>query len=289
VRQHSRMFRVPTLKYWFDEQRDSNIIGYSFPDIGDYNMHVFLDGEDIVGSPFHVICKPQLTRATKEVDQCFPRLLRFSGKGQKVNASLVALKPTSLNMNDVFVLDNWNCAYQWNPSGAVFLGTKALTILQATNDSRSISVGVKVIDNAWNANDPDVKNFWRLLGVEQIPNQSQLTNNTPNTFEPTLYRVESGPSGPKFTKVGSGPELKKSKLITPNTVMLLDTGFDLHIWDDKDKGKPAGDTPRTPRGGSLASQAPEAYIQQFSRPELLKVTKVMPGRESSLVKHFLVI
>lgn len=63
------MFRLPTLKYYFDEQRDSNIISYSFPDIGDYNMHVFLDGEDIIGSPFHVICKPQLN-GTSSISPC---------------------------------------------------------------------------------------------------------------------------------------------------------------------------------------------------------------------------
>jgi len=279
-RLHSRMFRLPTLKYYFDEQRDSNIISYSFPDIGDYNMHVFLDGEDIIGSPFHVICKPQLNAVAAEVDPSFPRLLRFTGKGQNIKSALVPLSVSSLNMNDCFVLDNWSVQYQWCASNSVFLVTKAVTMVQALNDSRSVSCSVKVIDNAWSQSDVEAKNFWSLFGLDAAPNQNTLTNNAPVTGDPTLYQIGGGIDNLQFSVVASGLGLKKSVFLKQKAIFLLDSGFDITIWE----GKGVTGDQRT-----MCNRAGAAFIKQFQKAELTKVTKVVQGRENSILRHFVLV
>lgn len=125
---------------------DFTTIEYLFPVAGDYSLHVATEtGEEISGSPFPILVGKLLSSVLRETDTSIPRLIRIDGKGQKLNTSWMPLSSHSLNLTDLFLLDNNSEIYQWSAKPTVFALNKAMALIRAIDESRKIRITHKVL------------------------------------------------------------------------------------------------------------------------------------------------
>lgn len=127
-------------------------------------VHITVDGSDIFGSPFHVICRQLLSSVRKAEDPSFPRLIRISGTDRsniktswvcftffffvlmcELTISKEPLSFESLNIHDIFIIDNYTHSYQWSYQPAVALLNKAITLVRAMAECRNASMQNKVV------------------------------------------------------------------------------------------------------------------------------------------------
>lgn len=255
-----------------------SVVKFSFPIAGEYKIHVTVEGSHIFGSPFHVTCRQLLTTAKKVKDMSFPRLIRVAGSGQAIQSSWEPLGFSSLNTEDLFIIDNFTNAYQWGLKPHVSLLNKALTLTRAIAESRNTPMQIKVVDDLWSF-DADAKVFWALLGITQRhPDQKTLTEGSHGQggdVQPVMYSIKMNVNKvPLFEKAGEGNALRASGVLLTTKSYLLDTGFDLHLWEGK----------RTE--WRINESIIDAYVLKFTRPKNLKVTSHVEGRENSIFLHF---
>jgi hypothetical protein len=253
---------------------------------GDFVLHVWLNDEEIQGSPFslHIAkeeSKPQpkeepkpqpkeepkpqpkeepkpqpkeepqppAVSSPREELNPFPRLLRVSGKGQNITVSLVPLSNTSLNSLDVFILDTGDKLIQWIGSGSgIFLRNKASQICRVIDDERASKVEISV----HNEGDRDLGEFWRILGGEITPSKDNSAPGDP----PHLLKVSDESGKMTFTSIAKGVNTLKKSMLNSNDTFVLDTGFEIFVWEGKKSNK---DEKR------FAAQAARAYVQQYKR------------------------
>lgn len=125
---------------------DFTSIEYLFPLAGDYSMHVATDaGEEFSGSPFPILVGRLLSSVLRETDNSIPRLIRIDGKGQKWNTTWMQLTPESLNLSDLFLLDNNSEIFQWGAKPSVFALNRAMALVRAIDESRKTRITHKVL------------------------------------------------------------------------------------------------------------------------------------------------
>jgi hypothetical protein len=124
---------------------DFTSIEYLFPLAGEYFLHVATDaGEEFSGSPFPIHVGKILSSVTRQKDDSVPRLICIDGKGQKFNTTWLALTPNSLNLSDLFLLDNGSEIFQWSAKPTVFALNKAMALVRAIDESRITRITHKV-------------------------------------------------------------------------------------------------------------------------------------------------
>jgi hypothetical protein len=261
---------------------------------GHFLLHVWMNGEEIEGSPFTVnIAKESKSQPSKEQPKAeapkeetkseapkeetkgeelnpFPRLLRVSGKGQNITISLVPLSNTSLNSSEVFILDTYDKLIQWIGSGSgIFLRNKASQICRVIDDERASKAEISV----HNEGDRDLGLFWRILGGEITPSKE---NPTPGDL-PHLLKISDESGKMTFTSVAKGVNVFKKSMLNSNDTFIFDTGFEIFVWEGKKSNKDEK---------KFAAQAARSYVQQYKRPANIKITRCMEGGENKVFNSF---
>lgn len=124
---------------------DFTSIEYLFPLAGEFMLHVATEtGDEISGSPFPITVGKLLSSVLRETDTSIPRLICIDGRGQKLSTTWTPLTSESLNLNDLFLLDNNSEIYQWSAKPGVFALNKAMALVRALDESRSTRITHKV-------------------------------------------------------------------------------------------------------------------------------------------------
>eukprot|EP01124_Arcella_intermedia_P036569 TRINITY_DN9608_c0_g1_i1.p1 TRINITY_DN9608_c0_g1~~TRINITY_DN9608_c0_g1_i1.p1 ORF type:complete len:875 (+),score=198.66 TRINITY_DN9608_c0_g1_i1:295-2625(+) len=115
---------------------------------GEYKLFVTVDGQQIRGSPFFVTIEPGREEDETSLNAGFPRLLRISTSGKTVLSTLVPLSGSSLNSDDVFLLDNELTIFQWNsPNSSRVLKLSAGQIVKVLNYDRRSALVHHIIEH----------------------------------------------------------------------------------------------------------------------------------------------
>jgi gelsolin len=198
----------------------------------------------------------------------FPRLIRFSGKGQAITASLVPCKNTSLNSNEVFLLDTGTKLIQWSgATSGIMLRNKCSSVVRVIDDERASGVKIEVHAEG----DQDLNEFWQVLGGPVTPVKDP--NATPGNA-PVLFRLTDANGQVEFVQVAQGSGIKRTLLSSDDT-FIFDVGFEIFVWE----GKKSNKTEK-----AYARQ----YRDQYNRPAQIKITRCMEGGENEVFEAFLV-
>eukprot|EP01126_Amoeba_proteus_P042882 TRINITY_DN4672_c0_g4_i8.p1 TRINITY_DN4672_c0_g4~~TRINITY_DN4672_c0_g4_i8.p1 ORF type:complete len:591 (-),score=153.57 TRINITY_DN4672_c0_g4_i8:288-1883(-) len=258
------------LKITQERHQDYYLVEYLFPEAGTYQISMWIEitenhVEEISGSPFPIVVGRLLSTVLLKSDRSLPRLILLQKQGNRIRTLWIPCRWQELNLMDTFLLDNTKEIFQWSAKANVFVVNKAMALVSAICQSRSVTVTHKVIDNPWIFGDADTVTWWSLLGVAgdesiPVPCKDTIRKNvhsySGDSFVPVLYNVgglmggdgggggggsssgggNSGSGGevtfnPTFSLIGKG-ELNYG-LLNTNNIMLLDTGFDIHVWEGK--------------------------------------------------------
>jgi len=173
-----------------------------------------------------------------------------------------------MNKTDVFILDTQDKIFQYNGKGSMFEKNRAAAIIKAIVDERNIKIEKEVIDEGHDA--PD---FWNILGgkPDDLPEES----NEP-LHAPQLFKLSDHSGEMVFEPLGQGKTIKKN-LLSTNDVMVLDTGFDIFVWEGRGASKSEK---------AFAPQAARKYCRDFKRPRELEVFRRMEGGENEIFELF---
>lgn len=209
----------------------------------------------------------------------FPRLLHLSGKGKNINVASVPVSAKSLNLGDVFILDNDTVVMQWNPPGAsIFEKNKGAALTRAIDDYRNVNVQILVIDSNTSQ---DANRFWEILGgkIEDVPNEAPEKGEIGSP--PQLYHVrfadEESKSDWTFDPIDSGYRIKSS-LLDSSKVYVVDVGFEIYLWVGL-KSKAFSE--------QLATDILTRFMRQYPDRRGLHVHRVLEDGENEVLKHFL--
>jgi len=242
---------------------------------GEYKLHVTVEGDQIKGSPFYLTVEPGHPEDETSLSAGFPRLIRLSVLGKNVISTLMPLSPSSLNLEDVFLLDNELTVYQWNgPSTTRVLKLSAGHIIKVLNYDRRSAIQYKIIEDAYNG-DVDSTTFWDLLGVvgKVLPRDFEGDPKAPG-FQPKCLVVDEGET---IQLLAEGAAIK-ADLLHPDKLIILDTGFEVFTWEGRN-------CPYAQKRYSY--QAGKDYVKQYKRPEGILVNHILDGSENWTMKHFL--
>eukprot|EP01126_Amoeba_proteus_P042883 TRINITY_DN4672_c0_g5_i1.p1 TRINITY_DN4672_c0_g5~~TRINITY_DN4672_c0_g5_i1.p1 ORF type:complete len:331 (+),score=76.77 TRINITY_DN4672_c0_g5_i1:316-1308(+) len=291
------------LKITQERHQDYYLVEYLFPEAGTYQISMWIEitenhVEEISGSPFPIVVGRLLSTVLLKSDRSLPRLILLQKQGNRIRTLWIPCRWQELNLNDTFLLDNTKEIFQWSAKANVFVVNKAMVLVSAISQSRSITVTHKVIDNPWIFGDADTVTWWSLLGVAgneslPVPCKDTIRNNvhsySGDSFVPVLYNVgglmggDGGGGGsevtfnPTFSLIGKG-ELNYG-LLNTNNIMLLDTGFDIHVWEGK----------RAPKSSAIKNFLQivgETFFKRFNRPTL-SISKSLEGGENAILLHYL--
>lgn len=209
-----------------------------------------------------------------------PSLYRVKGTEKGLSLTQVALKKSSLNEGDSFILvaNNAN-VWVWHGSSA-----------NPDEKFRAGSLGEKmctrgtVVTMEHGHGDDEVTAFWAYLGEGEIapadPHDADVVN-----FAPVLYRLSDDPNvGPQQVgKAGSqvkfgrpNPPIPRS-LLNQNDTFLLDGGWEIFLWIGKDS---------TTSEKLAAMATADNYCKGDPRTADLPLTIIKSGQESSAFNMF---
>lgn len=163
-------------------------------------------------------------------DKNDPFLYMVKGK-REIRIVQVPFTIDSLNKSDVFILDNNDTIYQWNPPGSNKMEQLKATVFskKIRDDDHSGRSQLVVIDSdEWDKN----RDFWNLLpgDIDQIKDESEVKDHeferSFKSSEITLYKVSDEDGGDAHIHLVQNGELKQE---------LLDHK-DCFIVDSQEKG-----------------------------------------------------
>eukprot|EP00249_Psilotum_nudum_P014660 c24943_g1_i2 orf=426-1517(-) len=190
-------------------------------------------------------------------------------KGRRVvRVKQVPFSRTSLNHDDVFILDTEFKVYQFNGSHSnIQERAKALEVVQYIKDTyHEGKCEVAIIEDGKLAAEADTGEFWSLFGGF-APIGKKIGNGDDSQFETVLaklYCIEDG----KANQVDSSP-LSKG-LLESNKSYLLDCGSEVYVW----VGRITSLEDR-----KAANFAAEDFILSQKRPYHMQITRVIQGFE----------
>uniref|UniRef100_A0A6B2L8M9 Gelsolin-like domain-containing protein n=1 Tax=Arcella intermedia TaxID=1963864 RepID=A0A6B2L8M9_9EUKA len=255
---------------------------------GEYKLFVTVDGQQIRGSPFFVTIEPGREEDETSLNAGFPRLLRISTSGKTVLSTLVPLSGSSLNSDDVFLLDNELTIFQWNsPNSSRVLKLSAGQIVKVLNyDRRSALVHhiiehkehLASLDSSSHHGEKELQLFFELLNEDSNewtnPNKRFVGDSKEEGFLPKIYSVDDQENLELLVEGGG----IKADLFRPDKLLILDTGFEIFSWEGRN-------CPNNLK--RYAFQAGKDYVKQFKRPEGIIVTHILEGSEKWTMKHFM--
>ncbi|XP_031398722.1 villin-3 isoform X2 [Punica granatum] len=206
-----------------------------------------------------------------EEEEFETRLYVCKGK-RVVRLKQVPFARSSLNHDDVFILDTQNKIYQFNGTNSnIQERAKALEVIQFLKEKyHDGTCDVAIVDDGKLDTESDSGEFWVLFGGF-APIHKKVTSEddvVPEATPAKLYSIMDGE-----VKVVEG-ELSKS-LLENNKCFLLDCGDEIFVW--------VGRVTQVDERKS-ASQAAEGFLSSQNRPKATRITRVIQGYEPHAFK-----
>ncbi|XWS66337.1 hypothetical protein CRYUN_Cryun05aG0191000 [Craigia yunnanensis] len=206
-----------------------------------------------------------------EEEEFETRLYVCKGK-RVVRLKQVPFARSSLNHDDVFILDTQNKIYQFNGANSnIQERAKALEVIQFLKEKYHEGMcDVAIVDDGKLDTESDSGEFWVLFGGF-APIGKKVTNEDdviPETTPAKLYSITDGE-----VKLVEGELLKG--ILENNKCYLLDCGAEVFVWvgrvtqvDDR----------------KVASQVVEDFVAGQNRPKTTRITRVIQGYETNSFK-----
>ncbi|XP_011048056.1 PREDICTED: villin-3-like isoform X1 [Populus euphratica] len=199
------------------------------------------------------------------------RLYACRGK-RVVRMKQVPFARSSLNHDDVFILDTENKVYQFNGANSnIQERAKALEVIQFLKEKyHDGTCDVAIVDDGKLDTESDSGEFWVLLGGfapigKKVASEDDII---PETTPAKLYSIADGE-----VKMVDG-ELSKG-LLENNKCYLLDCGSEVFLW----VGRVTQVEER-----KAASQAAEEFVVSQNRPKATRITRLIQGYETHSFK-----
>jgi len=160
-----------------------------------------------------------------------PRLLEIYG-GKHPVSSEVPLAISSLNSQDVFILDGGLHLYQFiGQHSSILERGKATQIVQGIEESREGKPEKHVLHEGDTSH--SALHFWKILGADSpqpiAATSSRQADNKP-TPKKELYRLFEDAAGKlEVTTIGTNGDIKKA-LLKEDDVFILDLGAHVFVW-----------------------------------------------------------
>ncbi|XVE75601.1 hypothetical protein DITRI_Ditri12bG0106500 [Diplodiscus trichospermus] len=206
-----------------------------------------------------------------EEEEFETRLYVCRGK-RVVRLKQVPFARSSLNHDDVFILDTQNKIYQFNGANSnIQERAKALEVIQFLKEKyHEGTCDAAIVDDGKLDTESDSGEFWVLFGGF-APIGKKVTNEDdviPETTPPKLYSITDGEA-----KLVEG-ELSKG-ILENNKCYLLDRGSEVFVW----VGRVTQVEER-----KAASQVAEDFVAGQNRPRTTRITRVIQGYETNSFK-----
>lgn len=194
-------------------------------------------------------------------------------KGKRVvRLKQVPFARSSLNHDDVFILDTENKIYQFNGANSnIQERAKALEVIQFFKDKyHEGKCDVAIVDDGKLVAESDSGEFWVLFGGFAPIGKKVATEDDviPETTPAKLYSITDG----QVNAVEG--ELSKA-MLENNKCYLLDCGAEVFVW----VGRVTQVEDR-----KAASQAAEEFVSSQNRPKATRITRVIQGYETHSFK-----
>ncbi|KAK7336546.1 hypothetical protein VNO77_17089 [Canavalia gladiata] len=202
-----------------------------------------------------------------EEEEFETRLYICRGK-RVVRIKQVPFARSSLNHDDVFILDTKNKIYQFNGANSnIQERAKALEVIQLLKEKyHEGKCDVAIIDDGKLDTESDSGEFWVLFGGfapigKKVIGEDDII---PETIPAQLYSIADGQAKPV--------EGELSKLLLENNkCYLLDCGAEVFVW----VGRVTQVEER-----KAACQAAEEFIASQKRPKSTRITRIIQGYET---------
>ncbi|GJN16727.1 hypothetical protein PR202_gb03747 [Eleusine coracana subsp. coracana] len=194
-------------------------------------------------------------------------------KGKRgIRVKQVPFARSSLNHDDVFILDSENKIYQFNGANSnIQERAKALEVIQHLKEKYHGGVcDVAIVDDGKLQAEGDSGEFWVLFGGFAPIGKKTVSDDdiVLETTSPKLYSINDGQLKLEDTPL--------TKAVLENTkCFLLDCGAEIYVW----VGRVTQMEDR-----KSATKAVEEFIISQKRPKTTRVTQVIQGYESHAFK-----
>ncbi|XP_021281510.1 villin-2 isoform X2 [Herrania umbratica] len=206
-----------------------------------------------------------------EEEEFETRLYVCRGK-RVVRLKQVPFARSSLNHDDVFILDTQNKIYQFNGANSnIQERAKALEVIQFLKEKyHEGKCDVAIVDDGKLDTESDSGEFWVLFGgFAPIGKKVTCEDDViPETTPAKLYSITDGE-----VKIVEG-ELSKG-LLENNKCYILDCGAEVFVW----VGRVTQVEDR-----KAASQVAEEFVTGHNRPKTTRITRVIQGYETNSFK-----
>ncbi|KAK2416960.1 villin [Trifolium repens] len=206
-----------------------------------------------------------------EEEEFETRLYVCKGK-RVVRIKQIPFARSSLNHDDVFILDTQDKIYQFNGANSnIQERAKALEVIQLLKEKyHEGTCNVAIVDDGKLDTESDSGEFWVLFGGFAPIGKKVISEDdiVPETIPAQLYSIADGE-----VKTVEG-ELSKS-LLENSKCYLLDCGAEIFVWVGRvtqvDERK-------------AACQAAEDFVASQKRPKATRITRVIQGYETHSFK-----
>lgn len=206
-----------------------------------------------------------------EEEEFETRLYICKGK-RSVRLKQVPFSRSSLNHDDVFILDTKSKIYQFNGANSnIQERAKALEVIQYFKEKyHEGKCDVAIVDDGKLVAESDSGEFWVLFGGfapigKKVPSEDDLV---PESTPPKLYSINDGQ-----VKIVEG-ELSKA-MLENNRCYLLDCGAEIFVWF----GRVTQVEDR-----KAACQAAEEFVGNQTRPKSTRIMRIIQGYETHSFK-----
>ncbi|KAK7392904.1 hypothetical protein VNO78_21354 [Psophocarpus tetragonolobus] len=206
-----------------------------------------------------------------EEEEFETRLYVCKGK-RVVRLKQIPFARSSLNHDDVFILDSQNKIYQFNGANSnIQERAKALEVIQFLKEKyHEGKCDVAIVDDGKLDTESDSGEFWVLFGGfapigKKVINEDDII---PETTPAQLYSIINGEVKPV------DGELSKS-LLENNKCYVLDCGAEVFVW----VGRVTQVEER-----KAACQAVEEFVSSQNRPKSTRISRIIQGYETHSFK-----
>jgi len=216
----------------------------------------------------------------KVVAKKFPtRLFQVFQEGKTLKVTqLTELKTSSLNQNDVFILETDQTIFIWR--GVDSSAKEAFKAAEAAKKLRDERAGKPKLVNLSDDKSAEA-DFWKELQgspseiktSQQYAEEKESQKLKPQTA--ALYRLSDASGSLVLDKVQEADKLDKSGLDT-NDVFILDVGAEIYVW--------IGDKSSVEEKGRAVPYA-EAYATSVGKPQAV-IARLLEGGESNTFNKY---
>lgn len=210
----------------------------------------------------------------------------FMVKGKKnIRIVQVPLLFSSLNKSDVFILDDNERIYQWNPPGANAMERLRASVFakKIRDDEHGGRAVLKTLDEDWQTN----VTFWDIFkshdasgNFDQIKQESEIKDNEFEkhftSSEIKLYRVTDANSSDATVKLEASGKLTRN-MLDSNDCFIVDSHNGLFSWIGKKCTKKEKET---------AVQGVRNLIKFNNYPNHIPIVTVIEDGETTAFKSF---